>query len=708
MYRIEQTAQPARSQLGAVIQRDGCQAFCRRIRPDCENLRMASHRLLCPCGHSWERSIPGPVPTDVREICPVCTPSIQAASNPTETGPNQGRSHLKPGDVLAGFEIIQALNRGGMGVVYKAQQTGLNRLVALKVVAPERLGGDDWEEYLERFRREARAAALLNHPNIVTVYATDLTGQQPYFAMEFVEGVDLYRLVKTKGPLEILESCEYVRQAALGLQHAFERGLVHRDIKPHNLMVTPSPLDPRPDDSPPRESVVKILDMGLARLEAVDEGLEEGLTRAESFLGTPDYAAPEQAEDSRLADIRADLYSLGATWFFLLTGEVPFPGVSLMQKLRRQLTQPTPVVTDHRPDVPPAVVALVRRLMDRDPAQRFQTPAEFVEIITDCMRDPWRIPDWMSETPDEALVVQAHTGSIAALCTSGDGGLLLTGGDDEALRLWEAPGLGEVRVMDGDPGPVCGVAMTNSGKWGASCALRLVPRDMTVQLWDLATGVERKRLKGAQDNLVCVAIAPDGRKVAAGSRNGTVHLWTLDPPGTPPQTLLGHTGTVTGVAFTPDGSSFLSGGVDGKLRQWDVETGQEEELMKGGAGSLQALACAKADGSLALAGDALLLRRPDGSVAALSGHQGGTLCVAFSAEGTLLASGGRDGVVRLWRTSDGGELASFEGHVGPVRAVAFGPNRRFVYSGGADGTLRRWAVARTLATSVSPPLLHSP
>ena len=109
--------------------------------------------------------------------------------------------------------------------------------------------------------------------------------------------------------------------------------------------------------------------MGLARLETPDEGLEEGLTRAEAFLGTPDYAAPEQAEDSRLADIRADLYSLGATWFFLLTGEVPFPGMSLMQKLRRQLTQPTPLVTDHRPDVPPVLVALIRKLMDRDPAQ---------------------------------------------------------------------------------------------------------------------------------------------------------------------------------------------------------------------------------------------------------------------------------------------------------------------------------------------------
>ena len=660
---------------------------------------MASQKLRCCCGHSWERSTPGPVPADIREICPVCTPTIQAASNPTAIGPKQATSELNPGEGLAGFEIIRPLNRGGMGIVYKARQTDLNRMVALKVVAPEVLGGDDHAEYLERFRREVRAAALLNHPNIVTVYATDLSGPRPYFAMEYVEGIDLYRLVERTGPLGFLESCDYVRQAALGLQHAYECGLVHRDIKPHNLMVAPSPLEPAPEGSPRRATVVKILDMGLARLESPDEGLAEGLTRAEAFLGTPDYAAPEQAEDSRLADIRADLYSLGATWFYLLTAEVPFPGVSLMQKLRRQLTQPTPLVTDHRPDVPATLVALIRKLMDRDPAQRFQTPAELADAITDFIRDPSRTPDWMSDS-EGPLVVQAHAGGIAALCVNGDGRLLLTGGDDEALRLWEAPGLVEVRGMSGDPGPISGVAITSSGKWGASCALRLLSQDMTVQLWDLGSGVERKRLRGAKESLVCVALAPDGRKVVAGCRDGTIHLWTLDPPGTRPLVLNGHTGTVTGVAFTPDGSAVLSGGLDGTLRRWDVETGEGEEVLRGEAGAVRGVACARVTECLAVAGDRLLLRQPDGRVLTLEGHIGGALCVAFSADGEFLASGGCDHMVRLWRASDGGELARFEGHGGLVRAVTFSPDRRFVYSGGADGMLRRWP-AKSVATRLS-------
>jgi eukaryotic-like serine/threonine-protein kinase len=640
------------------------------------------------------------VPPDIRQICPACTPSIQAASNPTNVVAEPVRTDLLPGDRFAGFEIIKPLNRGGMGVVYKARQEGLNRLVALKVVAPERLQGKDQAEYLERFRREARAAALLNHPNVVTVYATDLVGSQPYFAMEYVDGIDLYRLVRKAGPLHFLESCDYIRQAALGLQHAFECGLVHRDIKPHNLMVTPSPLDSTLSHNVRRPRTVKILDMGLARLDGADDGLTEGLTCAEAFLGTPDYAAPEQAEDSRTVDIRADLYSLGATWFFLLTGQVPFPGTSLMQKLRRQLTGPTPLVTEHRDDVPPVLVALIRKLMDREPAERLETPIELADAIAEYVRDPSKLPEWMADPQEVPLVVSAHPPGVTSVSMNGDGSLLLTGGDDQAIRLWDAPALTEVRKMTGDPGLVCGVAMTGTGKWGASCALRMLRQEMGVQLWDLGAGIERKRLRGAQDNLTCVALTANGRRVVAGTRDGTVHLWTLDPPGTPPVAMTGHQEAVTAITFAPDGSAIYSGGQDGTVRTWDVESRKGEILVQGDAGSVRALACDRCGDYLAIAGNALILYAADGGTTKLIGHDGPVLGVALSADGTLLASGGWDSTIRLWRTSDGRELAQFVGHEGPVRALVFSPDRRFVFSGGADGSLRRWPVRAVAGTRI--------
>jgi hypothetical protein len=665
---------------------------------------MAAQQLQCPCGHTWDHPISGSVPADLREICPVCTASVRSASTPaipsrgwTESGPASLRTEIKPGDELAGFEIIQPLNRGGMGVVYKARQLGLNRLVALKVIAPERLGDTD---YLKRFEREVRAAALLNHPNIVTVYATDLHGPWPYLAMEFVEGIDLHRLVKLSGPLGFLESAAYVRQAALGLQHAFECGLVHRDIKPANLMVTPSPFAPAPESGPRRAPVIKILDLGLARVEAADEALEEGLTQAGEFLGTPDFAAPEQAEDPHTTDIRADLYSLGATWFFLLTGELPFPGVTLAQKLRRQLTLPPPLVTDHCPDIPPVLTALVRKLMDHDPAQRFQTPAELADAVAAYLRDPGRMPAGVA-TPDalleEPLVVQAHAGGVVALALNADGRLLLTGGDDEMLRLWEAPDLREVRSVSGDAGPVRGVALVGSGKWGASCALRLLPEDMVVQLWDLnlpdgSPGIERLRLAGPRKNITCVALTSDGRKVAAGSEDGTVRLWSLDLPDSPPLTLKGHTAAVTGVTFVPDGGVLLSVSLDGMMRQWDVRTGQAKGGVQIQAGPLRAIAFGGASRRVALVGDVLRLRQPDATCLTLVGHQEGVLCVALASDGALVASGGNDQTVRVWRASDGEELTCLTGHTGPVRSVAFSPDSRYVYSGGADGELRRWPV----------------
>ncbi|MBM4070701.1 MAG: hypothetical protein FJ271_17365 [Planctomycetes bacterium] len=291
---------------------------------------------------------------------------------------------------LGAYVLQERLGEGGMGTVFKARQRSLGRVVALKVIRKDRVVNP---QTVKRFQREIRAAAQLNHPNIVRAFDADEIDGTHLLVMEYVEnGTDLSKLVKRDGPLPIAVACDYIRQAALGLQHAHERGMVHRDIKPANLLL----------QSPTRErvgmvslahasgsaAVVKILDMGLARLDhAEDEGKSStSLTGEGAVMGTIDYIAPEQAMDSHHADIRADLYSLGCTFYYLLTGRVPFPGGDAVGKLIRQRTEEPTQLEFLRPQVAPALASIVRTLMAKRREDRFQTPGELAAQLDDVMK----------------------------------------------------------------------------------------------------------------------------------------------------------------------------------------------------------------------------------------------------------------------------------------------------------------------------------
>jgi len=234
------------------------------------------------------------------------------------------------------------------------------------------------------------------------------------------------------------------------------------------------------------------------------------------------------------------------------------------------------------------------------------------------------------------------------------------------------------------------VCLAPGAKWAASCSVRLFKQDMVVQLWDLASGKERRRLRGHTDTVVSVAIAPDGRRVAAGGADGTLRLWSLEEPGAAALLLKGHTAAVRSATFLPEGGSLLSGSADGTVRQWDTKTGAAKGTINGQVGRIVALAFGGPSKRIAVAGDGFCVRQTNGSFTRLSGHDGPILGVAFSADGQLLVSGGSDGTVRLWRAADGEELARFEGHTGKVNAVVITPDARVAYSGGADGTLRSW------------------
>src|SRR2546430_400437 len=257
------------------------------------------------------------------------------------------------------YKVLERIGSGGMGSVYLCEHTLMRRRVAVKVL-PTAKAEDN--SSLERFYREARAVAALDHPNIVRAYDIDQDDRLHFLVMEHVDGSSLQEIVKRAGALDALRAAHYIRQAALGLQHAHETaGLVHRDIKPGNILVD-------------RNGIVKVLDMGLARFFHDEEDI---LTRKydENVLGTADYLAPEQALDSHSVDIRADIYSLGATFYFCLTARTPFSEGTVAQKLIWHQTRQPKSVLALRPEVPAELAAIVEKMMAKDPAQRYQTPA---------------------------------------------------------------------------------------------------------------------------------------------------------------------------------------------------------------------------------------------------------------------------------------------------------------------------------------------
>jgi serine/threonine protein kinase/tetratricopeptide (TPR) repeat protein len=263
---------------------------------------------------------------------------------------------------LEQYQIIRELGRGGMGVVYLAKDSLMDRLEVLKVVNRQVL---DHAGGRERFLREIRSAAKLSHPNIVTAYAAFEIAEVLLLSMEYVDGEDLAKVVKGSGPLSVPIACLYVQQTALGLQHAFEKGMVHRDIKPQNLILTVVG----------KKRIVKILDFGLAKATRDGQGTDHELTATGMMLGTPHYIAPEQALDAASADIRADIYSLGCTMYFLLTGRAPFEAKSVFE-----LVNATPL-DQMRADIPPEIAGIVAKMMAKSPAARYQKPIEVGQAL---------------------------------------------------------------------------------------------------------------------------------------------------------------------------------------------------------------------------------------------------------------------------------------------------------------------------------------
>jgi serine/threonine protein kinase len=589
-------------------------------------------------------------------------------------------AHLNNGThrelLLGPYVLLEELGRGGMGMVYKARHRRLERIVALKVISPAAMSN----EAVHRLHREARAIARLKHPNIVLLYdAAEIDGKH-FLALEYVDGIDLDRLLHQRGPFPIGLACEYIRQAALGLQHAHERGLVHRDVKPSNLVMTDNRLAGvlQADGA----GLIKILDLGLARVYPIGATTLEGakLSVDGYVIGTPDYLAPEQAVDSHTVDIRADIYSLGCTIYELLTGETPFAAVAGgTQKLLSHLQVEPPPVEIGRPDLPPGVVAIVRKMMAKKREERFPTPGQVADALIPFAK--LRAAAWETDNGSPAgraggvtnviriqhpspsgslglyvdlpMELGSHEGKVHCVAISPNGRLVLSGGQDQAVYLWDVLSLKKVRLLHGHTDVVRCVAFAPDGRTAVSGG-----SDCALFLWDVETGHQLARFKGQTTEAATAAFSPDGKFVLTGGKDQGLYLWDVATRRYLRQ--LGgvvrgrHFDAVTSVAFAPDGARAVSVSLDKTMRLWNIQTGRE-------------LRC-------------------------FEGHIDQVNCVAYSPDGLHLTSAGRASIVRLWGVVSGEEIRWFEGHTGSVHGVAFSPGGRQILSGG-DTTIGLWEAA---------------
>jgi serine/threonine protein kinase/WD40 repeat protein len=562
------------------------------------------------------------------------------------------------------YEIVHLVGKGGMGDVYQARHRMMERTVAIKIINRELMRKP---EAVDRFHREVKTAASLSHPNIVTAHDAEQAGDVHFLVMEFVDGVDLARMVREHGPLPIAKACDYIQQAARGLQYAHDRGMVHRDIKPHNLMVTP-------------DGMLKILDFGLATLSpdaivSVDAtSTTSALTAAGSIMGTPDFIAPEQAVDAHQADIRSDIYSLGATLYYLLSGRAPFAEESVMHKLKSHAeVEPKPI--EHvQVDVPAELAEVLRRMMAKNPAERFQTPEEVANVLaplvdryrTDpSIKEPKPMAEPMRQPP--RTWIKLALGALAIILAGviyvvDDTGTLVIESEDENVEITVRPlthqsheGEKHSRVMQylvGDTTTGSTVTRLRSGAY----IVDLKGRENEYEL-----SQDRFILKRGGKVIVTVTRRDDTEVARAKAAPQAVQIPRVHLPM---QVFSGSEATrgITAMAVSADGKQLLAGNHGGGIGVWDIASGKQLRSLDGHKGMVHSIDISS-DGRFAVTGSEEPLETEAGP-----------------AHGSTKKSG----MSIVWDLTTGEKFRELDSHHARVQVVRFSPDDKLILTVNAD------------------------
>ncbi|QDU26491.1 Serine/threonine-protein kinase PknL [Anatilimnocola aggregata] len=624
---------------------------------------------------------------------------------------------------LAHFDVMRVLGRGGMGVVLEAFDSKLQRNVAIKVLDQEYAEDEIGKQ---RFCREARAAASVTHENVVAVHQVERSGEHgiAFLVMQLISGETLEQKLAREKKLPPKEIVRIGMEAARGLAAAHALGLIHRDIKPGNILLEP------PHDR------VKLTDFGLARIAE-----DVKLTRTGFVSGTPLYMAPEQALGGE-PDPRSDLFSLGAIMYEMATGQTPFTGSSALAILKQITEVKHKPAREVNPEVPQWLSETIDELLAKKPSDRFQTASDLAEVLEyhwahlktssdelpgvcqiELRQRQFRtrltiatvgitllvlglfsgsfirglfsgasVPAVVApvSTAEPIAVLSANAGSVWSVSFDPTSKTVAMSTEDGSVRLWDLPTKSVNATLEAHSGLVWNAQFAHDGQYLATAG-----DDSLLKIWKIGQSEPLQTFKNA-NAIRGLAISRDGKSLYAGGRDGSLNKYSPDaaePLGTTQQQK-----AIFAVALTPDGHTLATAGSDKAIRLWDADTLKQKLPLEGHSGPVYGLSFNSDGHKLASAGWDKTVRIWDVGTGLLikswDGNSGDLWGIAYTPDGTKLATAGQDGSVKLWNAEDGKLLATYLGHKTTVHTVAFNGDGTLLASGGRDGSARVWPVKK--------------